>query len=183
MNWQSGFVSATPTIRVREAQPGDRTWIADLLERRWGSTTIVSRGRIHRSDLLPALVAEAVEGGRGLATYRIEDGEMEVVTLDAEPAGRGIGTALLTALAEVARGEGCRRLWLITTNDNLDAVRFYQHRGLRLLAVHRGAVDQARQVKPTIPPVGADGIRIRDELELSLVIDDDSADDRLSEST
>ena len=82
--------------------------------------------------------------------------------------GRGIGSTLLEGVANEARRRGCRRLWLITTNDNLNAIRFYQRRGLRLVAVHAGAVDDARRLKPSIPLVGEDGIPIRDELEFEL---------------
>jgi GNAT superfamily N-acetyltransferase len=151
-----------------DAEPSDRAWMAELLQRRWGSTTVVSRGRTNRADLLPAMVAETVDGRRGLATYRIEDDEVELVTLDAEPPGQGIGSALLAAVIEASRSQGCHRLWLITTNDNLDALGFYQRRGLRLVAVHVGTVDQAREVKPAIPRVGANGIAIHDELELAI---------------
>ncbi|MBM0229258.1 MULTISPECIES: hypothetical protein [Micromonospora] len=44
--------------------------------------------------------------------------------------------------------------------------RFHQRRGLRLVAVHAGAVDRARQVKPTIPYAGADDIPLHDGLVL-----------------
>ena len=104
----------------------------------------------------------------GLATYRVAGGECELVSLDAVHHWQGIGSALLTGVANEARRHGCRRLWLTTTNDNLNAIRFYQRRGLRLVDVHPGAVDDARRLKPSIPLVGEHGIPIRDELELEL---------------
>jgi len=73
----------------------------------------------------------------------------------------------MISIAEVEEN-GCRRVWLITSNDNLDALRFYQRRGLRLVAVHRGAIDEARRVKPSIPATGEYGIPVRDEIELEL---------------
>jgi ribosomal protein S18 acetylase RimI-like enzyme len=91
-----------------------------------------------------------------------------LVTLDAFTEGQGIGSALLDAVTDEARRQGCRRLWLITTNDNLHALRFYQRRELRLVSVHRDAVDDARQLKPSIPLVGEYGIPLHDELELEL---------------
>lgn len=91
----------------------------------------------------------------------------EVLTLHAAERFRGIGTALLDALAEVAAGHGCAALWLVTTNDNVDALRFYQRRGFRLRAIRPGAVDRSRErLKPEIPVVGDHGIPLRDELEL-----------------
>jgi hypothetical protein len=60
-------------------------------------------------------------------------------------------------------------VWLVTTNDNLVALRFYQRRGFRLSALRPGAVDEARRrLKPAIPDAGAFGIPLRDELELEL---------------
>ena len=86
----------------------------------------------------------------------------EVLTLHAAERGRGVGTALIEAAAE-----RLGRLWLITTNDNVDALRFYQRRGFRLVALHRGAVDESRaRLKPEIPETGDHGIPLRDELEL-----------------
>jgi len=51
------------------------------------------------------------------------------------------------------------------TNDNLGAISFYEHRGMRLAAVHHGAADLARKLKPAIPEFAENGMRISDELE------------------
>jgi hypothetical protein len=77
-----------------------------------------------------------------------------------------VGSALLAAVENHARADGFHRIWLITTNDNLDALRFYQRRGYVIAAVHSGAVDRARRLKPGIPEVGYYGIPIHDEVEL-----------------
>jgi hypothetical protein len=75
---------------------------------------------------------------------------------------------LVIAAADLAVAVGCRRYWVLTTNDNVDALRFYQRRGFRLTAVRCGAVDEARRtVKPEIPLTGDYGIPIRDEIELA----------------
>ena len=58
------------------------------------------------------------------------------------------------------------RLWVVTTNDNLPALAFYQLHGLRLASLRPRAVDLARRIKPAIAETGYDGIPIRDELEL-----------------
>jgi hypothetical protein len=60
-----------------------------------------------------------------------------------------------------------QRVWLVTTNDNLDALRFYQRRGFRIAQVRPGAVDETRKtLKPSIAEVGDFGIPIRDEIVL-----------------
>jgi ribosomal protein S18 acetylase RimI-like enzyme len=145
-----------------------REWAAELIAARWGSTAVVTRGRVHDTGRLGGFVA--VSGGEpvGLATYRIAGGECEMVSLDSLRERLGIGTALVEAVAAAGRASGCRRLWLITTNDNLAAVRFYQNRGFHIAAVHLDALYESRRLKPEIPLNGLDGIPLRDEIELEL---------------
>jgi ribosomal protein S18 acetylase RimI-like enzyme len=153
---------------TRPLHADDHSWAARLLEEHWGSVRSVSRGRVHRADRLPGFVAE-IDGQRvGLVTFDIAGEQCEVVTLNSLREQIGVGTALLDAVREVANDAGCRRLWLITTNDNLAALRFYQKRGWRLVALHRDALDESRRLKPEIGHVGIDGIPLRDEIELEL---------------
>ena len=158
----------TQSLSVRDGGTSDREGIVALLVASWGSTTVVSRGRVHDVGTLPAKIATRDGVLVGLATFHLEEDECELVTLDSTEQGHGIGSALLAAVADEARQRGARRLWLITSNDNLDALRFYQRRGMRLSAIHRNAIDQARLVKPSIPLLGNFGIAIHDELELEL---------------
>jgi ribosomal protein S18 acetylase RimI-like enzyme len=154
------------SLSLRPVDETDEAWVRETLEARWGEGRVVSRGAVWNPVALPGLVAE-IDGRRvGLLTYRVSDGECEIVTLDALEERRGIGTALVTAAVEAARGSNVDRVWLITTNDNLDALRFYQRRGFALAALHRGALADSRRLKPSIPDTGAYGIPIRDELEL-----------------
>ncbi|RZU13624.1 acetyltransferase (GNAT) family protein [Kribbella rubisoli] len=142
-------------MNIRPATTADGPRISELLIASWGSHIAVAHGVAYDATTLPAIVAE--EGDRivGLLTYNLQGQELEVVTIDAPAQHRGVGSALLEAAAEAARGAGARRLWLITTNDNLDALRFYQRRGMRIVEVRPGAVDESRKLKPTIPPTGA----------------------------
>lgn len=149
-------------IKIRELCPDDRAWMTALAIRQWGAEIVVSRGRAHRVAELPGFVAEQNGERVGVTTYRLASDECELVTIDALRPRCGIGTALLQAVIAAAGG---RRLWLITTNDNLEAMRFYQRRGFVLSAVYPGAIEQSRRIKPQIPRVGNFGIPIRDELE------------------
>lgn len=146
----------------------DAPWASRLLTERWGSADIVSRGRVHRADRLPGFVAWQDGAPLGLVTYRPDGAECEVVSLDSLAEGRGIGTALLKEVEAAALAGGARRLWLVTTNDNLRAVEFYRRRGFRVAVVHRGAVRESRRLKPSIPLAGLDGIPIEDEIEMEL---------------
>jgi GNAT superfamily N-acetyltransferase len=115
------------------------------------------------------LVAETSDGAVGLLTYIVDGEACEVLTLHAVRQWAGAGSALIAAVRAVAAEQGCRRLWLVTTNDNVDALRFYQRRGFRLAAVRPGLVDEARRtLKPEIPETGAYGIPLRDEIELEI---------------
>jgi len=157
------------SYEVRRLRDDELPWLAMTLEERWGRT-VVSRGVVHDPASLPALVCVKQGERAGVATYDVRGDECELVTIDAFKPGRGAGTALLGAVAAAARAAGCRRLWLITTNDNLRALRFYQRRGMALAALHRGALAESRRLKPSIPELGADGIPLRDELELELLL-------------
>lgn len=158
-------------VVIREPRDSEDAWICQQLRRSWGSTTVISRGQAHDASRLPALIAVEGDDLVGLATFRFADGDCELVTLDALRKGCGIGSALLAAVIQAASRRACRRLWLITTNDNLDAARFYQRRGMSLAAVHRGAVDDARRVKPSISEIGEYGIPLHDEWEFELRLD------------
>ena len=152
---------------VRAATDDDRQWIGEVLRARWGGPGIVVHGRMLDGLVLPALIAEN-EGRRcGLATYECRGAEWELVTLDALEQHCGIGTALVDAVADLARAQGAERLLVMTTNDNVDALRFYQRRGFVISAVRPGAIEESRRLKQSIPPTGCYGIPIRDEIELA----------------
>jgi ribosomal protein S18 acetylase RimI-like enzyme len=150
--------------------PADRSWVVRFLEEHWGASEIVTRGVLHPADRLPGFCARREGQVIGLVTYQLAGKGCEIISLDSLVEGIGAGSALIHAVQEVAVSAGCERLWLITTNDNTPALRFYQKRGFRLAALHLQAVDQARQLKPSIPPVGIDGIEIHDEVELEMRI-------------
>ncbi|MFC0508624.1 GNAT family N-acetyltransferase [Micromonospora costi] len=156
-------------ISVRAARPGDRASVDALHEREWGGPYVVAHDTRYDLRTLPTLVAVDGAGAvAGALAHHVDGGGLEVVSLVAAVPGGGVGGALLDAAAALARDAGLPRLWLITTNDNLRALRFYQRRGLRLVAVDAGAVDRARRLKPGIPLVGEDGIPLHDELVLEL---------------
>lgn len=153
-------------VGFRQATDEDRVWIRHVLTERWAGPQIVSRGRVHQAVELPAYVAYSGSFRLGVATYHFEDDACELVSLDSLSEKRGVGSGLIAHVADEARSAGCKRLWLVTTNDNLNALRFYQRRGFHLVALYRGALDESRRLKPGIPEIGLDGIPLRDEIEL-----------------
>jgi GNAT superfamily N-acetyltransferase len=155
---------------IRPVRDDERERVAAQLAERWGSPVVVSRGIRHDLRELPTLVAEEDGDIVGIVTYAPGSDDAEITSLDALRPDHGVGTALLDAVIDVALGAGWRRLWLVTTNDNTHALRFYQRRGWQLVAVHRDAIDDARRLKPEIPARGDDDIPIRHELELELLL-------------
>ena len=156
-----------PTARPYE--PGDRRWVEGLLEEHLGSTRVARLGEVIEVPDLPGFIAERGGERLGLLTWIVDGDQLEVLSLHCRVENVGAGSVVLQAAAELAVGRGCRRLWLLTTNDNLRALGFYQRRGLRLCALHAGAVDRDRALKPELPVVNpSNGIPLRDLLELEL---------------
>jgi GNAT superfamily N-acetyltransferase len=162
-------------METRELSDHDRSWAADLVSQHNASARVVSRGVLHDTVTLPGLIAESDGVPVGLLHYRVAGEELEVVVLVAARRRQGVGRLLLGAAESVARSHGCRRLWLITTNDNRVALSFYRAVGWQLVAVHRGAVREARRLKPEIPERAADGTPIEDEIEFELLLGDPRA--------
>jgi GNAT superfamily N-acetyltransferase len=154
-------------VNVRPVDASDRAWVTEFLADR-NSSRVAAHGELLYPPELPGFIA----GDRlGVATYRIDGDECELVTLHSAVENAGAGSALIDAVVATAREAGCRRVYLVTTNDNTQALRFYQRRGLRLCALRPGVVDEARRtLKPEIGETGNDGIPIRDELELELLL-------------
>jgi GNAT superfamily N-acetyltransferase len=158
-------------MEARELAIDDRPWAEHLVSRRFASSRLVSRGVLHDSRSLPGLIAESNGMPVGLLQYHVAGEECEVVVLIAVHSRRGVGRFLLRAAEPIARSHGCRRLWLITTNDNRAALSFYRAIGWRQVAVHRGAMRESRRLKPEIPELAADGTPIEDEIEFELLLD------------
>jgi GNAT superfamily N-acetyltransferase len=148
----------------------DRPWVKEIIRIHWGGPKIISRGKIHLADSLPGFVAADSDKLSGLVTYDIQDRDCEIVTLNSLIEGIGVGSALISAVKDRAISNQCQRLWLITTNDNIKAICFYQKRGFRLKAVYPEAVAYSRSIKPEIPMIGMNGIPLRDEIEFEIIL-------------
>jgi GNAT superfamily N-acetyltransferase len=158
------------TFQIRPTAKEDKPWITSVLTGKWGSSRSVSRGHIYQADELPGFVAVQKEKQVGLITYRIDGNECEITTMNSLIERKGIGTALLDAVKNVAVKAGCKRIWLVTTNDNTEALRFWQKRGFNFKAVYPNAVEKSRKLKPEIALFGDHGIPIRDEIELEMML-------------
>ena len=156
---------------VRPITPGDRDWVADTLVQEWTSTSVARRGELVEAAGLPGYLATLADRCVGLALVDIRDRAYEILSISTTEPRRGVGQALMERCFDEARATGCRRVWLVTTNNNIGAIAFYQRLGMDLLALHRHAVDEARRLKPTIPLRDAAGLRIDHELEFELLLE------------
>lgn len=154
----------------RPIQNDDRPAIAEFIERHWQSKMVMSRGKSYYPHQHDGFIERRDGKIVGLLTLRCEGDEMELLTLNSDLEGQGIGSALMLMAIEKAREMAISKLWLTTTNDKLRAIGFYQRLGFRMASVNVGVVDEARKIKPQIPEVGEGGIPIHDEIVLELNI-------------
>jgi GNAT superfamily N-acetyltransferase len=158
-------------VRVRRFGEADLEWAEALVGADLGGRMQVRRGELVDALAWPGWVAERGDRPVGLLTAAARDDGWEVVLLVAAERRAGVGSALVRAVLDEAKAAGAAQVWLVTTNDNLGALAFYQRLGFRLAALRPGAVDAARAtLKPEIPATGEDDLPIRDELELSYLL-------------
>lgn len=157
-------------IKIRKIKITDHLWIKKLFKKRWGGEPIITRGRTHWIKDLHGYIAEINRGKVGLITYKIKGKELEIVSLDGLLKRRGAGTKLVKKIINLAKRKKLKRIWLITTNDNLKALGFWQKSGFVLVKVYPNALEVSRKLKPEIPQIGNYGIPTRDEIKLELKI-------------
>ncbi len=143
----------------------DKDWIDNFIAELWGSNEVVVHNTLYIPSVLKGFIAEENRKKIGLITYQISNSDCEIVTLNSLLENKGIGTKLVKLVEEEAIKNNCNSVWLITTNDNLNAIKFYQRIGYHLAEVFPNAVENSRKIKPEIPLIADNGIPIRDELK------------------
>jgi len=150
---------------IRPLTANDLPRLVEFWNQHWGGDEMIVHGESFRPERLSGFVNE---DWSGVITYYIKNNSCEIISLNSLKENRGIGTALIDEVANEARKQNCQRLFLVTTNDNLHALGFYQRYGFELVCIRRGAVDEARKVKPGIPMTGMNNIPLHDEIELEM---------------
>lgn len=155
-------------FKIKPVENKDRKWVKKFIAERWGSEKVVSRRKIYYPHKLPGFIIFDKSGYLGLITYFLDfkKKECEIITLNSLKERKGMGTKLVEKVKEIANKANCKRVWLITTNDNLGALRFWQKRGFFMKKVYPNALEYSRKIKPEIPLIGDNGIPLRDEIEL-----------------
>ncbi len=158
-------------LRISKIQDRDRLKISEFISDNWGSSLVVTKGRVHKPENLSGFIS--IDNNNriiGLITYNIENQNCEIVTFNSKIENIGLGTELVNRVIEVAQVNDCSRVWFITTNDNLKAIRYYQKRGFEWIEFHKNAVIESRRIKPEIPQLGFDEIPIKHEIEFEYLI-------------
>ena len=134
----------------------------------WGSDILVSRGKAHKAQDLDGILA--YEEGKivGIGLYSINN-DCEIVLLETFIQNKGIGTQIIDKIKEIVKIKKCNRIWLVTTNSNINAIHFYQKRGFTISNIYINAMEEARKIKPEIPKMAENGIEIRDEIEFEML--------------
>jgi DNA-3-methyladenine glycosylase I len=160
----------TRGFTLRPVEKSDRAYVREFMKTHWGGEEIVVHKDVYFPADLPGFLCEMDGEKAGLVTYHLTGDACEIVSLDSLRENMGIGTALVERVADAARENRCFKLWLVTTNDNQNALAFYQKRGFQIDRVDKGAVTAARVKKPSIPLFGTNGILITDEIVLSKIL-------------
>jgi GNAT superfamily N-acetyltransferase len=158
-------------MHLQEITEEYRDRVNQILKEEWNCPPSISRGIAIDTTVLPGFLFIENDAIKGVVTYHIRNKECEIVTLNSFEENRGIGTALILEVLTIARENKCKRLWLITTNDAINAIRFYQMKGFDLKAVHINAMEISRKLKPSIPLIGMDQIPIKHELEFEILLE------------
>jgi len=156
-------------IIVRPANESDQEKINKIISESWGSTIIVSTQKFDASKL-PTLIVEDEGKLSGVCVYNISGGRLEIVAIKTLIHGKGYGKALISDCKRLAKEKALTSIFLITTNDNLDAMGFYQKQGLRMVKIYPDEMDEVRKIKPEIPLIGENGIPLKDEIEFEYKI-------------
>jgi GNAT superfamily N-acetyltransferase len=158
------------TFQIRPLAKDDRDWVAALLKEWWAGPKVIMQGKAYYADKLPGLIIIINNKPAGLITYNTDGDRCEIITMNGLVENKGIGSALVNAVKNIAIQKKCKKIWLTTTNDNTHALRFWQKQGFHITIVRTDIMKEYRKLKPEIPLTGNDGIEIRDEIELEIIL-------------
>ena len=154
-----------------EITPDNRKAVNEFLKEHWYATTMVLRGEILDMTRAEGFFLEEEGAILALLTYRFDGKIFEILSLDSLRENEGTGTRMVDEALRRARALGAEKMVVLTSNDNMRAMGFYQKRGFDLVKLYRNGLDAARRLKPDIPMVGRDNIPLRHELEFELMLE------------
>ena len=148
----------------------DRTLVDEFIRQQWYTTTMIIRGKEIDMTQTEGFYVKEQEDIIGLITYLVSDDVLEVTSLNSLCENQGIGTKLVDAVIREAKDRKLKKILVVTTNDNINAIKFYQKRGFDMACLYHNALDISRKIKPAIPLMGDHSIPLRHEIEFELLI-------------
>jgi len=166
----SNFESVkTNALTIIQKLDKHNEWVRNDLISQFGSEKIISIGKQYENaSTLAGFIAENENTFSGVLLYSISGNECELVYVHAIKPGNGVGKNLIAKLIETVKNKAIERLWVITTNDNLEALAFYQKQEFNLVKVYPNAMEKVRKIKPFVPMTGKNDIPLRDMIELEM---------------
>ena len=165
MNLGKVFIMECKRINSR-----NRKLINAFIKQHWYTTTMIIRGKEIDMTKTDGFYFSEGENIIGLITYIVYDNILEITSLDSLLENQGIGSKLVETVIHEAKEKKFQKIVLITTNDNINAIRFYQRKGFDMVHLFRNALDISRKLKPEIPLIGENSIPLRHEIEFELSI-------------
>jgi GNAT superfamily N-acetyltransferase len=150
-------------IRLKNRTDNER--INMYFRNNWGTEFILAKGKKYYCDDMQGLVAEGDFSVLGICLYVINDDELDLLFIESFEENKGIGSTIIKEIESIAIEQQLKRIWLVTTNDNINAIQFYLKRGFIYKRIKRNSIEEYRKIKPEIPMIGYNGIPIMDELE------------------
>ena len=148
----------------------DRTLVDEFIRQQWYTTTMIIRGKEVDMTQTEGFYVKEQEDIIGLITYLVSDDVLEVISLNSLRENQGIGSKLVDAVIREAKDRKLKKILVVTTNDNINAIKFYQKRGFDMARLYHNALDISRKIKPEIPLIGDHSIPLRHEIEFELLI-------------
>ena len=153
---------------VKDIVLEERKKINNFILKRWLSLRMILRGKIVDLKNIDGFYIEDKNNIIAVITYRIVGFSLEIISLDSVYENKRIGSLLINKIKAFANECNLKNIIVITRNDNLRALGFYQKKGFILNKVFFDSIKQACKLKPEIPIKNKNGILIRDEIELKL---------------
>ena len=157
---------------ILEATYEDKEWIRTTLKKYWASTEIVIKGEVYKAEEYKAMIYKHKGIRTGLLIYFFDHVNCKIISLSTDLENKKIGTFLIMKLIDICFQQNCKRIEVITTNDNLKALYFYQKLGFRISGFYMNSItDVSRKLELSIPETAPNGIPIRDEIQLEYLLD------------
>lgn len=147
----------------------NREKVNDFISSQWFSTDMVIRGKVVDMTSVDGIVCYDDKEIVGLITYDLNC-YCEILSLDSLIENKGIGTELIEWVINIVCNNNINKIKVITTNDNIDAIKFYQKRGFDMIKIYHNAIEESRKLKPTNPLLGNYDIPIKHEIEFQKLI-------------